>query len=170
MASLIESLADIMDKENIEYEKFLELSNDKTASIVNGDVEQLQIILGKEQRLIEKIDKIEAERKSIVADICSVLRLPAEEINVEQIVRILEKKPKEHDLLQEAHLKLKRTIDSLVKINENNKVLLRESMDMIEFELNLARNTLLAPTTATYSKNAYEQHSARGVGGFDAKQ
>ena len=39
-------------------------------------------------------------------EICSILRLPYEQIRVEHIVQILEKKPKEHDALEEVYLRL----------------------------------------------------------------
>lgn len=65
---------------------------------------------------------------------------------------------------------LKRTLDQLMRINENNKTLLTESMDMIDFELNLARNAYIAPQTTNYGKSAYEQGSYDGATSFDAKQ
>ena len=70
-------------------------------------------------------------------EICSILRLPYEQIRVEHIVQILEKKPKEHDALEEVYLRLKRTLNQLTTVNDNNKLLLKESMDMIQFELDL---------------------------------
>lgn len=170
MASLIDSLIENLEKENDEYTKLLALSGDKTAAIVNGDIEQMQVIFLKEQKLIDSINEIEEKRQTDVRDICNVLHLPYEDIKVEQIVQLLEKKKKEHDALQTAYLKLKRTLDRMLKINENNKLLLRESMDMIEFELNLAKNVVMAPQTANYSKTAYEEPTVTGGSGFDAKQ
>ena len=55
MASLIETLIDVLDKENTEYQGLLKLSEEKTTAIVNGNVERLQEILGLEQRSIDKI-------------------------------------------------------------------------------------------------------------------
>ena len=83
---------------------------------------------------------------------------------------MLSKQPKEHDDLEAVHLKLKRTLNTLMRINENNKELLKESMEMIDFELNLARNAMVAPQTGNYSKGAYEQTDMSAVGSFDAKQ
>ena len=48
MASLIDTLIDVLDKENTQYERLLDLSNTKTAAIVNGDVDKLQELLGHE--------------------------------------------------------------------------------------------------------------------------
>ncbi|MGN0318270.1 MAG: flagellar protein FlgN [Lachnospira sp.] len=170
MASLIDSLIEALNKEKTEYDKLLELSNSKTSAIVSGDVEQLQEILVKEQKLIDNLDSIEKVRQDTVKDICNVLHLDYREIKVEQIVQLLEKKAAEHDALQDAQLNLRRTIDQLVKVNDNNKILLQQSMDMIEFELNLAKNSMVAPQTGNYGKSAYEETGTLGRGSFDAKQ
>ena len=155
MASLIETLIDVLDKENTEYEGLTELSERKTSAIVGGDVEKLQEILGYEQRFIDNINKLDAK----------------EGMKIEKIVDMLSGQPEEQAALEEVHLRLKRTLSRLTKINENNKMLLQESMDMIEFELNLARNSVVAPQTGNYSKGAYEQQNTFPVaGGFDAKQ
>ena len=62
MASLIETLIDVLDKENTEYQGLLKLSEEKTTAIVNGNVERLQEILGLEQRSIDKINKLSGMR------------------------------------------------------------------------------------------------------------
>lgn len=170
MASLIETLIDVLDKENTEYEGLLSLSENKTSAIVRGDVEALQEILIEEQRYIDNISKLDKKREENVKDICNVLNLSEKGMKIDLIIEMLSKRPKEQSALQDVHLKLKRTLDQLMKINENNKVLLKESMDMIEFELNLAKNSVVAPQTGNYSKGAYEEVNTAGGGSFDAKQ
>lgn len=170
MASLIDSLINIMDDENRQYMALLDLSNDKTAAIVKGDVEQLQEIFGREQRLIDILSRLETEREACVADICKILHLSPSEVKVKELVRLLEKKPKEHDALEKSYLNLKSTVKQLTDVNDNNKQLLEQSMDMIEFEINLAKNASMAPQTANYGRGAYEERTTLGSGSFDAKQ
>ena len=170
MASLIDSLINIMNDENRQYTELLDLSNNKTTAIVKGDVGQLQEIFGKEQKLIDILNRLEMERQSCVADICKILHLSPSEVKVREIVRLLEKKPKEHDALEQSYLNLKNTVKQLTEVNDNNKQLLKQSMDMIEFEINLARNASMTPQTANYGKGAYEENSGLGGGSFDAKQ
>ena len=162
MASLIDLLIDDLNNEDTGYNKLLDLSNDKTSAIVKGDVDELQKIFLQEQKLIEELETVE--------EICSILRLPYEEIRVEHIVQILEKKPKEHDALEEVYLRLKRTLNQLTTVNDNNKLLLKESMDMIQFELDLAKNSVMDPQTSNYGRTAYEEQGITGATGFDAKQ
>ena len=65
---------------------------------------------------------------------------------------------------------VKKTLNELMKINENNKLLTKESLDMVEFELNIAKNAVLTPQTGNYSKNAYDEERIQTVSGFDARQ
>ena len=167
MASLIDSLINIMNDENRQYTELLDLSNNKTTAIVKGDVGQLQEIFGKEQKLIDILNRLEMERQSCVADICKILHLSAAEVKVSQIVRLLEKKQAEHDALEQSYLSLKKTVK---QVNDNNRLLLKESMDMIDFEINLAKNASMAPQTANYGKGAYEETGGMGSTSFDARQ
>ena len=95
MASLIETLIDVLDKENTEYQGLLKLSEEKTTAIVNGNVERLQEILGLEQRSIDKINKLDAFRDENVGDICNVLNIPRKGIKIENIVDMLSGQPKD---------------------------------------------------------------------------
>ena len=154
MASLIDSLINIMNDENRQYTELLDLSNNKTTAIVKGDVGQLQEIFGKEQKLIDILNRLEMERQSCVADICKILHLSAAEVKVSQIVRLLEKKQAEHDALEQSYLSLKKTVNQLTQVNDNN----------------LAKNASMAPQTANYGKGAYEETGGMGSTSFDARQ
>ena len=58
----------------------------------------------------------------------------------------------------------------MVQINEQNKVLLQESLDMVEFEMNILRGMKQAPSTANYSGSEYADNNYGAMGSFDAKQ
>jgi hypothetical protein len=58
-----------------------------------------------------------------------------------------------------------------MQINENNKFLLKESLEMIEFNINIARSARVAPQTANYGKTATESMAGISTAAsFDAKQ
>ena len=69
MASLIDTLIDVLGQEDAEYKKLLELSNNKTKAIVGADIERLQDILVQEQARIDAINKLEQQRMEYVDDI-----------------------------------------------------------------------------------------------------
>ena len=164
MASLIDTLIDVLGQEDAEYKKLLELSNNKTKAIVGADIERLQDILVQEQARIDAINKLEQQRMENVDDICNVLNLRRTDIKLEDILEVLKKQPKEHDALEAVNAQLKQTLNELMKINENNKLLTKESLD------NIAKNAVLTPQTGNYSKNAYDEERIQTVSGFDARQ
>ena len=131
MASLIDTLIDVLGQEDAEYKKLLELSNNKTKAIVGADIERLQDILVQEQAQIDAINKLEQQRMENVDDICNVLNLRRTDIKLEDILEVLKKQPKEHDALAAVNAQLKKTLNELMKINENNKLLTKESLDMV---------------------------------------
>ena len=117
------------------------------------------------------INKLEQQRMENVDDICNVLNLRRKDIKLEDnFQKCLKKQPKEHDALEAVNAQLKKTLNELMKINENNKLLTKESLDMVEFELNIAKNAVLTPQTGNYSKNAYDEERIQTVSGFDARQ
>ena len=95
MASLIDTLIDVLGQEDAEYKKLLELSNNKTKAIVGADIERLQDILVQEQARIDAINKLEQQRMENVDDICNVLNLRRTDIKLEDILEVLKKQPKE---------------------------------------------------------------------------
>ena len=86
MASLIDTLIDVLGQEDAEYKKLLELSNNKTKAIVGADIERLQDILVQEQAQIDAINKLEQQRMENVDDICNVLNLRRTDIKLEDIL------------------------------------------------------------------------------------
>ena len=63
-------------------------------------------------------------------------------------------------------------VHALQRTNEQNKELLTNALEMVEFEMNLVQAMKAAPETANYTRGAYSAGDTMGVvsGGFDAKQ
>jgi hypothetical protein len=83
----------------------------------------------------------------------------------------MEKQPKEQKALSTIHDNLNNTIQRLVVINNRNKSLIQQSLEMIEFNMNFIQSTRMSPGNNTYTKGAsqYEAPASR-IGMFDAKQ
>ena len=161
MASLIENLIDVLGKEDIEYKSLLDIAKEKTDAIIRNDIDELQIIVGREQQIIEKLDALESAREEHVEDIANVLNVPLDE---------MKKQPQFQQELIRVHDSLKATMNQLIMLNDNNRVLLQQSLDMLEFEINIAKSAKMAPVTANYGKDAYGVGQSVSEGTFDAKQ
>ena len=170
MASLIENLVNILDEQNKEYKELLKLSKDKTDVIIKGDTNKLREMISEEQLFLDKVANLEKKRIEIVNDIAIVLNRDVEYLTVKEIIRLLEGQKKEQQQLSQARDSLNRTLKDMVKINDMNKRLIEDSLEMIDFNINLVNSMKQFPEMANYSKDANNVSVTPGLGGFDAKQ
>lgn len=172
MASLMENLMDVLERESGEYEELLKLSGKKTPAIVGGDLEALQKITDEEQEVVGRIQRLEKERTEFTADIANVLNKDVEECKLAQMIQMLEGRPQEQRRLAEIHDRLKGLVERLRRVNEQNRELIANAMELVEFDMNIIQAMNAAPETANYNRGAYSAGSTIGVmnSGFDAKQ
>ena len=172
MASLMEELIGILQEEDARYKTLLELSKKKTPIIVNGDIQELQAITDMEQAAVDAVNAVDKRRMSVMKDIAEVLNKDVETLKLSNLIQILEKRPEERDQLSRVHDSLKATVGELVVVNDSNRVLIRQSLDMIDFNLSLAQSLRSAPETGDYTRNAGIAGNVLGAGvsGFDARQ
>ncbi len=172
MASLIDTLAEILNKEDEEYQKLLDLSKGKTDVIVKGDLNALSVITDKEQKVVTRITALEAQRSEAMAEIAKILHTDVAELKLDTLIDLLKKKPKEQKELALVHDKLHVTLYEMKLVNERNDQLLKSAIEMVDFNMNLIQAARKAPQTANYNRGAYNTGSQIGVGtgSFDAKQ
>ena len=170
MASLIDNLIETLTKENEEYETLLNLSTEKTGVIVKSDIEALNAIVQEEQNVVERINSLEKKRTEITGDIGIVLNRNPKDLTLPKLIELLAGQPKECEALKRIHDTLSDTMDRMVRVNDSNKTLLNEALEMLQFEMNLIHSMKQAPATANYSGNSYADESYSARASFDAKQ
>ncbi len=172
MASLIENLMDTLNKESEEYEALAELSMKKTPTIIKGDLEGLQAITDEEQLIAARIHHIENERRSVMKEIAGVLNTDVETLKLADLVQVLERRPAERQKMATCHDRLKTAVHRMKRINDHNSELIKQALEMTQFELNVYQSMKSAPETANYNRGACNDGSVMGVaqGSFDAKQ
>ncbi len=171
MASLIEELIETLNKENEEYGKLLELSRQKSAVIVERNIPALEKITDDEQNVMTTIGKLDAKRDQVTRDIADVINKDVETLKLSVLIDLLSKQPDEQRRLSEIHDKLKVTVGNVRTINESNRQLIEQSLEMVDFDLNMIRSMRQAPETNNYGRSAVSTGATLGsVRGFDAKQ
>lgn len=172
MASLIENLISVLERENSEYTTLLELSRKKTPIIVKGDIVKLQEITDEEQNVIDRIHQLDVKREEHICDIANVINKDVEQLKLDNLIQMLGKSPKEQKMLADVYDKLQLTLSQMKNVNEQNKALISTALEMVEFDLNLFQSMRSAPETANYNRGAYSAGSVIGTNrkGFDAKQ
>jgi len=172
VASLMETLVDVLDKECTMYEKLLGLSSRKTSIIVKGDLKALAEITDEEQYVIGDIQGLEKRRVTAMTDIANVLNMDVNSLKLTDLIKVLEKRPADQKNLALQRDRLVAVAGNVRRVNGQNQELLRSSIEMVQFEMNIIQASKRAPQTANYSRAADTTGECLGYtsGGFDAKQ
>lgn len=171
MASLIENLITILEQESSEYEKLLGLSMKKTPVIVAGDLVNLQQITDEEQIVVGKINHLDGKRNEVIKDIANVMNKDVDTLKLVNLIEMLESRPQESKRLAAVHDKLRSVVGNMKRVNEHNRELIANAMELVEFDMNMIQAMKSAPETANYNRGAYSAGNLMGTdrGGFDAK-
>lgn len=172
MASLMENLIEVLDLESQEYENLLGLSMKKTPVIVAGELEELAKITDEEQIVVNRINRLEQKRQEVFSDIANVINKDVDMLMLKDLVEMLSTRPEEQQKLARVHDRLSAAVHEVKRVNGQNRVLIQNALEMVEFDMNMLQSMKAAPETANYNKGAYNTGDHMGAGGaaFDAKQ
>ena len=169
MASLIEELIMVLGDEEKIYSGIIPIAEKKTQIIVNNDLQSLNSITEEEQELLGKISKLEKKRQEVIRNIGIVMNKKESELNFVTIIELLDGQEKEQEELRKLHDKLKRTIDVLSTLNERNQMLIKQSLEMIDFDINLMQSLRTSPGVGQYNIASEVEIQGMKSGMFDAK-
>ena len=100
-----------------------------------------------------------------------MLNKDAATLDLSTLADLMGKQPEEKERLVQLHDSLEVIMKRLVGINEKNKNLIENSLEMIEFNMNFIQSTRMSPGVNNYDRNAASSYSAGYTpGAFDAKQ
>lgn len=170
MASLIEELIDTLGAELDAYNKLLPVENKKTGIIMKNDLLALEQITAKEQEVVDEVLALENKRGKVVNNIAVVMNKKVEDIKVETIIDILKSQPQLQKKLSEIHDNLKKVVHQIMDVNNHNKSLIEQSLELIEFNMNFIQSTRMSPGSNNYTNSATSADMTEGAGMFDAKQ
>ena len=170
MASLIEELIDTLGAELDAYNKLLPVENKKTGIIMKNDLLALEQITAKEQEVVDEVLALENKRGKVVNNIAVVMNKKVEDIKVETIIDILKSQPQLQRKLSEIHDNLKKVVHQIMYVNNHNKSLIEQSLELIEFIMNFIQSTRMSPGSNNYTNSATSADMTEGAGMFDAKQ
>ena len=169
LGRLIEELIMVLGDEEKIYSEIIPIAEKKTQIIVNNDLQSLNSITEEEQELLGKISKLEKKRQEVIRNIGIVMNKKESELNFVTIIELLNGQEKEQEELRKLHDKLKRTIDVLSTLNERNQMLIKQSLEMIDFDINLMQSLRTSPGVGQYNIASEVEMQGMKSGMFDAK-
>ena len=170
MASLMDNLVEVLEEENTQYEKLVELSKDKKQAIIKADIQTLEQITEQEQEISSYLRNLDIKRDSVLKDMSDVLGKDFKEMTITRLIGYLGQQPVEQERLSKIRAKILTTGNEMQEWNKRNEALLHQALEMVEFDLTLFKSMRQAPETANYDKNAYNTGDLLGSSGFDTKQ
>ena len=171
MASLMEELITVLGREKEIYEKLIPISERKTVVLIREDLQELQKVTDEEQQLLDAAYAADKKREKIIENIGIVLNRDPKELDLTTLARLMARQPAEKKQLSELDDSLKLVMNRLVNVNQKNKELIENSLEMIEFNMNFIQSTRMSPGSNNYNRNASSSDGVdMGPGAFDAKQ
>lgn len=172
MASLMETLIEVLEKENLEYKNLLELSMKKTPAIVSDDVKALAQITDEEQFIVSRINHLDNQRNEAVNDIANVLNKDVAKLKIADLIKMLSARPQEQAKLASVFDELRRNVHAVKRVNEQNRELIESALEMVQFNMQVIQSMNKAPETAHYNRGACNTGDVIGTvhKAFDARQ
>lgn len=170
MASLVEELVSILTDEKQLYMTLVECGDEKRRILINGDVPALEELTVKEQKVSDELVNLGKKQVATLNDIATVLGKEGTKLTVTNLIDALGNQPDVQKQLIEARDTLLEAAEQMQKINSQNEVLIKQAIELTEFDITLFKSMRQAPETANYNKSAYNTGSLLGSSGFDAKQ
>lgn len=170
MASLVEELVGVLQDERKIYQELAEYGEEKRQILIKADVPALEKLTILEQDASTELLALSNKQTQLLKDIATVLGKDSSEITVTKMIGYLESQPKEQKQLEAARDTLMEAASEVDRLNQLNTALIRQAMELAEFDITLFKSMRQAPETANYDRNAYNTGALLGSSGFDAKQ
>jgi len=164
MNGLTDRLVMALEKDCEIYAEILRLGEEKKQIIIAGDIEKLDKMTKREHALIASLMKLEEIRDRIVAEIMKQTGITKVDVLDDVIAAVDEGS---RIKLETTKRKLNNLMSDVKDVNESNGSLIKQSLDMIEFNVNLM--TSIGDTETNYGDQANINYEKSRRGGFDAK-
>lgn len=134
---LIDKLIEILEHEYRVYENIHRISKDKTNIIVEGKVSELDNVVKLEQALVLQISRIDKQREEIISRLSNEVNA-VESLNISEIRK--HANMEQNNKLEAYQNKMNSLVNELTHVNQLNSKLIKNSLEFIEFSLNLMSN------------------------------
>jgi len=152
MGAFYETLRDLLTRERVLYEQAVELSRSKKEAVMNNKVAEVDVLIRSEQRLINDLQAAESKRLACLQDFAAHSgRDPAGMT----LAGMVEAAPEnERASLAEIHGALRSTLETLLALNEENRVLVESQLQYTQYMLSVLTDE---DATHTYSSRGGEK-------------
>ena len=143
MAGLITDLIETLQGQTELFKQVIALSEDKKNFIIKNDIENLREIVKQENQIVPKALKGDKTRERLMKDISTVLNTNHDELTFASLAELISGQP-EHPAFVQAAKDFELAAQEMKEQNDNNKLLLQDALDYIEFNMNIIHSSIEA--------------------------
>ena len=136
---IINELINVLNQESKIYEDILKMAKNKTDVIVKGRVTELDAIVKLEQSLVFQLGRLENMREKLVEKLATDLKVDPSELTISKLMENV--KGEQANNLKNCQDNMISAVKDLKDSNELNSKLIGNSLDFINFSLNILTNT-----------------------------
>ena len=148
MASLVEELVTVLEEEEKIYQTLISYGEKKTDILIRADVPELEKLTCLEQLASDDLVTHSNQQVQLLKDIANVLGRTEEKMTVTRLITLLESQPDVQKKLTEARDRLLAAADRMNHLNDQNVALIKQAIELNEFDLTLFKSLRQAPETA----------------------
>jgi len=165
MPGLVYSLMDVLERQIAHFDELIALSAQKKELIINNGIDALSALTAEENAITGKLAKLDKTRAGLMEDVSNVLGRPSG-FTLTELADAMKGQP-EYGRLNGLTVETREKLGALKTLNDQNRTLIENSLEYINFTINAIRSSLL-PEQAIYSPDGEELGAGRSF--FDAKQ
>ncbi|PAB59370.1 flagellar protein FlgN [Anaeromicrobium sediminis] len=162
MSKSTEQLIVILKKECEVYEEYMKIADEKTKLIIDKKINLLDKMTIREEKIISEVRKIDTVRNLIIGNLLKERNVHKID-KLEDIIHMVEMKYSK--VLLELKNRLEKVLMEIKRLNDLNEKLINQSLDYIEFNVNLYSS--LKSTQVVYKENNNDGHYLNSF--FDGK-
>lgn len=170
MTERVGDLIAVLSEERSCYDKLYAFAQEKRDYVINRKLAELEKLTSDEQVISSRLKNLEKKRLGLLSELLSGIGCTKEEETVTRVIALFDEDSEERKGITEARDALVASATQMQFLNQQNEILLKQALEMVEFDLTLFKSLRQAPETANYNRNAYSTGDILPSSGFDAKQ
>lgn len=170
MAGIIYELIDVLEEQKECYEGLNTLATYTETAVVNKNLEFLDEVVKTEEQFVGRLGVLDKKRESLMKDIAIVTGMDSDDVTVTRIIDKLGNESEVGKKLVVLREEIRALLSQLKNQSELNKVLLSQSLELVDFTINAIGSTKGFSHVGNYNRPGEDMSMERQQSIFDKKQ
>ena len=170
MAGIIYELIDVLEEQKECYEGLKTLATYTETAVVNKNLEFLEEVVRTQEQFVGRLGILDKKRESLMKDIAIVTGMNTNDMTVTRIIDKVGSESEVGKKLTTLRSEIKALLSEIKNQSELNKVLLNQSLELVDFTINAIGSTKGYSHVGNYNRPGEDMSIQRQESIFDKKQ